>query len=108
MSTAEEEIKQWGAIVTQHGDEFHIELQRKHPTDLARELHAKFSLTGHLAWSEVAALLVELCGPLDRRKRCERCGGEGRVFTKHKAGWYESTLFVKCPDCEDGYTKGGD
>ncbi len=107
MSTAEES-KEWGAIVTQHGNEFHIELVRKYPSDLAKQLHAKFLLTAHLAWSEVEALLVELCGPLNRRKRCERCGGEGVVVVKHKAWWYEGTMLVKCPDCDNGYQKGGE
>ncbi len=79
---------------------------RRRQNDLAKQLHAKFSLTGYLAWSEVEALLVELCGPLNRRKRCQTCGGEGRLYSPTEPAYAYGYACVACEGT--GYQKGGE
>ena len=64
-----------------------------------KELHRKRSLGVATGWQELDTVLSGLLGPMDRRKRCATCGGDGRVLLGT-----EKTM--ACPSCEDGYTKG--
>lgn len=67
--------------------------------EFARKMHAKRTVGGVPSWPDIDSLLELLCGPMDRRKRCATCGGDGRVLLGT-----EKTM--ACPSCEDGYTKG--
>lgn len=68
---------------------------------MARDMHALRAVGGVPFWSQIDMLLELLCGPLNRRKRCATCGGEGRL----QLG---TERMMDCPSCEDGFQKGGE
>ena len=66
-----------------------------------KELHRKRSLGVATGWQELDTVLAGLLGPLERRKRCERCGGEGIICDKT----YQTSTQCSCPACNGkGYT----
>ena len=57
-----------------------------------KELHRKRSLGVATGWQELDTVLSGLLGPMDRRKRCERCNDEGRLLLG-------TELTMACPVC---------
>jgi hypothetical protein len=68
---------------------------------IARDMHDLLKRGGVPTWSSIDAVVELLCGPLNRLKRCRKCGGDARITLGT-----EKTM--QCPACEDGYVKGGD
>ena len=59
---------------------------------LIREMHRLRTLGAATKWTDLDRILEGLCGPMQRKKRCERCNDEGKITlgTERK---------MDCPAC---------
>lgn len=96
-------LEYWGGDLPVSPDPEIMEILRdaSERMQIARDIHDLLNRGGVPTWSSIDAVVELLCGPLDRLKRCRKCGGDGRITLGT-----EKTM--KCPACEDGYVKGGD
>ncbi len=74
-------------------------------SDAANAIFARRELGLAVEWREIDALLEKICGKMERRKRCDDCGGAGDVTWPHPK--FGVTVGHVCGTCNGtGYQKG--